>query len=175
MARPRPSPPCALVVPLSACRNRSNTYDTVVGDGNLRGAARLLHVNLDTTADRRELHRVREQVPNDLLQAVGIAVNLAGERRDRNSDVDFPRTRRRLHGIDGCEDSGLQVDRLRLDPELPAHGAGHVEQIVDEHRLRAGVSLDALQRTLQRAFVESTALENVGPTQKGVQRRAELV
>ena len=77
MARPSPSPPCVRVVVLSACRNRSKIAE-IISLGmpaplsltwicDPRGHA--LETDLDPAAAGRELHRVRQEVPEHLLEA----------------------------------------------------------------------------------------------------------
>jgi len=59
--------------------------------------------------------------------------------------------------------------------ELAAHRPRHVEQVVDEDGLRAGVSLDAIDRPFTRRLIRGGHLHDVHPAEERVQRRAQLV
>ena len=93
----------------------------------------------------RELDRVGEQVPEDLLQAVRVA-----GRRARRAGRARVCSRIALgvgggpHGVDRRPDDGRQVDPLHVQPHLAGDDAAHVQQVLDDLRLRAGVALDDL-------------------------------
>ena len=89
IARPSPRPPCCRVIDPSAWLKRSNTWgrnagvdaEAVVADGEhaVPGGFGQLHVDLPS--GWRELHRVREQVPDGLTQPIGVAGHQLGRRR----------------------------------------------------------------------------------------------
>ena len=91
---PRPSPPCCrrcgavgLREPLEDVRQEGR-LDALsgVGDDDDDIVAGVLHLDAHASAARRELDRVRQQVPHDLLEAV-----LVGDDRRELAE----------HGLDG--------------------------------------------------------------------------
>ena len=96
--------------------------------------ARQAHV--DAAAARRELDRVREQVPDHLLQPVRVAGDRAGVRIELISSVmPFARPpggpRRRAASITAPRSTGA------VEPQLAGDDARHVEHVLDQLRLRA--------------------------------------
>jgi hypothetical protein len=57
---------------------------TRIGNADRKVAVALLYADADLTARGSELNRIGQQIPDDLLDAIGIAVELEAERR---SDV----------------------------------------------------------------------------------------
>ena len=102
---------------------------------------------------RRELDCVRQQVPDDLLQAIGIAHHGATV-DDLRSEVDPLRVRGWPEGIDGGVEDRFELDRPELDPELAGDDAGDVEDVGDELFLHVGVAFDGLERPLHAGGVE---------------------
>ena len=114
MARPSPSPPCFRLDVPSACRKRSNRWGRNSGDIPGRCPHLISRVAPDRPLRtstrppwRRELHRVREQVPEDLLQPVRVAAEdrrlrgrrqreptPLGVRRGRTASIAAPATGR---------------------------------------------------------------------------------
>ena len=124
---------------------------------------------------RRELDGVRQQVPGDLLQAVGVADGHRRARLDVELEVDLPR---RGHGGDGVA-GGLQhlhqVDRAHLDVELAGHDPRHVEDVLDELVLELRVAVDGLDGPRAGRLVELARAQHVRPSHDGGERRAQLV
>ena len=95
MVRPMPSPPCERVLLLSAWRKRSKTYgrnSRSIPAPLSRDAEPLpvasCTVDVDASAGRRELDGVGQQVPEDLLQPVGVAGDgRLARRRDRTASA----------------------------------------------------------------------------------------
>ena len=81
MERPRPRPPCGRVTERIALREavederQQFRRDTLagVGDRDDRARADAGDAERDAAAGRRELDRVGDQIPDHLLQAIGIA------------------------------------------------------------------------------------------------------
>ena len=110
-----------------------------------------LEPDLHPPAAGRELDGVRQQVPDDLLQAVRIAGDRPGRGIEPLVDADALRLRRRPHRLDRRLDERERVDRLDVEPHLARRDAVHVEQVLDQLRLDARVALDRLEPALQLA------------------------
>ena len=107
-----------------------------------------LQPDLHAPAPRRELHRVGQQVPDDLLQAVGVAGHGAGARIEHRLQRGSPlasaagrtRVERRL------DDATPASTGLHVEAQLAGDDAGDVEQVLDELELGVGVALDDVER-----------------------------
>src|SRR5205823_2830498 len=108
--------------------------------------------HLNVAAARAELDRVREQIPHDLLEAIGIAMN-DGCEIEMFFDGDLLRRRRGPQRLNRIRDDGAQIDRSYSQPELAADDAGDIEDIFDEPRLRLRGTVDRLQGQLRRLLV----------------------
>ncbi len=115
--------------------------------------------NLDPAARGREANRVREQVPQDLLQALGISLD--GTRIGIQGRVDTDSLCQR-DGPEGIghhpHELGERGQRLQLDPHSPGHDPRHVQQIVDQPSLHSCVAIDEVDGGGVR-LVEPVALE----------------
>ena len=139
---------------LSACWNRSNTWGSTSGGDALAGVAdddldvrvHPLQVHLDAPAPRRELHGVDQQVPDDLLEAVGIAGDPGRPRIEHRLQPEALGLGGRPHGVERRLHDGLQVDRPHVEPHLAGHDARDVQHVVDELHLRVGVAHDDVER-----------------------------
>ena len=127
-------------------------------------------------ARRRELDRVRDQVPDDLLDAVGIAqdpVLLAGMVVEAHLDLlAFGGEAHRVHR---GPDHGGERRRLQGQPELAGDDARDVEQVVDQLGLRRHVALDHLESAVGPIGVESPGAQEPRPAHDRRERRPELV
>ncbi len=93
-----------------------------ITDENLDVRADPLQLDLDPAALWRELHRVAQEVPHDLLQPVGIAADRPPRRGQHGLE---PNVLRRGGGADSIQcllDDALEVDRLDRQAKL---SAGH--------------------------------------------------
>ena len=109
----------------------------------LRAVARA-SATCDAAAARRELDRVGEQVPEDLLQPARVAGDRCrAVRVEHRSQADALGARRPGATVStrGVDDAG-EVQRLHVQPHLAGDDPAHVEQVLDDLRLRAGVALD---------------------------------
>ena len=109
-----------------------------------RLGAGALQPQLHAARLRRELDGVRQQVPDDLLQAIGVARDGADALVDDRVDADLLRVGRRRHGFDRLAHDIWQADLLDVEPERAAVEPSHVQQVFDQPGLRAGVPLDRL-------------------------------
>ncbi len=134
--------------------------------------------DLDLAALGRELDRVAEQVPDDLLQAAAVC-------RHRRQRADRGRAVRRmsLALAPGSADSialftmSAQRDLLHVEPNLAGHDAAEVEQVVDQPHLRARIAVDHLEAALElfRRRGVGLALQDLRPAEDRAERRAQLV
>ena len=114
----------------------------VVGyaDFDLRVLARQAERNV--TARRRKFHRIRQQVPDDLLQPGGIAGQRADLRIDAIFERDAARHDCRTQRLDDGMDERNQVDRLDIEPQATRADICNVEQCIDKFGLRIGACVD---------------------------------
>ena len=154
--RPSPRPPCRRVVEPSAWRNRSKTNGrnsglipmpvsvTVISTCELTRSSR----TWIRPASGRELHRVGEQVPDDLLEPRRVARDRAGQRVEDLDDADAlglgGRQDRRQRRVD---DLG-QAHPLDVQAELAGDDPREVEQVLDELGLDLGVAVDGVEALL---------------------------
>jgi hypothetical protein len=117
---------------------------------------------------------VSEQVPDHLLQALGISDQRKALARLRKLDVDLPREGRMTGDLDGLIDDGHQIRRFRIDAQLARDDARDVEDILDDLHLSLRIAVDDLDR-LADARLELTLTQDGRPSDDGVQRRAQLV
>ena len=141
--------------------------------------AGLLSVRLDAHLHRAalaaELHGVGGQVPDHLLQPLGIREHADRPGPQVHRQVDAAPVRRGAHGVEPLLHHRAQVDRRRLHPELAGHDARDVEQVVDQLRLQARVALDHLERVRHLSRRHLLVAQHRGPAQDRRERRAQLV
>ena len=115
-----------------------------VADDDLDVTFRLTKLNLHASLIGRELDGVREKIPDNLLQAVGVARNAIGLCVKGRLDLDALGLSRRAHGIDRRFEDDDKLDRLNIKAQLARDDARGVEYVFDDLRLRFGVALDGL-------------------------------
>ena len=71
---------------------------------------RLEQAHLHPAVLRRELDRIAQQVPDDLLQAIGVARRSAARRDRQQLQADLLGIRRGLHRLGGGPDDAAEVD-----------------------------------------------------------------
>ena len=64
---------------------------------------------------------------------------------------------------------------MRVDSERAPHDTGHVQQIVEQRRLRASAALERVEGLLHLGLIEAAALQQPRPAEDAVRRRAQLV
>ena len=146
-----------------------------VGDRDLDTRRRATHTHVNRAVVRRELDGVGQQVPHDLLQPRGVTLNRGDRRVGVDRDVDPMLVGFGLHDLERTTNRLVDVDRGLLEPKLARHDARHVEELVDDLRLRLGAVVDRLTRAIAPPFVDRAAAEHVGPAEDGVERRPQLV
>ena len=68
-----------------------------------------------------------------------------------------------------------QVDRFHLEPDVAGHAARHVEDVVDQLRLRLGIAFDRLDRAPGLLLIQLSADQHPRPAEDGAERCAQLV
>ena len=118
--------------------------DAGVRDDQLVHVCAPVHGEGHGPAGRRELHGVREQVPDHLLQPVRIA---GGRRRRRESRArSSPRALRRPAGSSRRRARDRdEINRPHVQPQLARGDSRDLEEVLDQPRLREGVALDLLE------------------------------
>lgn len=94
----------------------------------------------------REFHRIRQQVPDDLLQSIGIAGDRCGARIENRLHTNLLGIRRGAKGLDGVGDDTRQIDGLHIQTELPGDDPGHIEDVSDDLIQCGRISRDGVQR-----------------------------
>jgi hypothetical protein len=82
---------------------------------------------------------------------------------DRRLDLDALRFGCRSHRVDRVEDDWRDVHRAEVQPELARHDPRDVEELVDEPRLRCGVSRDRGESPVGLLGRQETPAQEVGP------------
>src|SRR5262249_12343700 len=127
------------------------------GDANVWVHA--LQLRFDATALRRELDRVGEQVPDDLLQPDRIAGDLTNFGGQVGLERDALRLRRRVDRPNRILYHRDQVHRADGESELPTNDAGRVQQIVDQVSLRLPAALDDVRRLFDIPGVQAAVAQ----------------
>ena len=98
---------------------------------------------------RRELHRVVQQVPENLLHAAAVRV-ISGTWRPQLGDQ--PNTlcvRRRLERLHRGIDNGRHIHASQLETQRSRGQLVHLQQVFDQFRLHLGISLNRRDGLLQ--------------------------
>ena len=120
---------------------------------------------------RRELDGVRQQVPHDLLQAIGIPAQTQ-VRLDGAVDRDALRLGSIAHGVDRPVDDGRKLDRAKLQTKLAGDDARDVQEVLDQLRLQPGVAVDHLEPARDGIAADSAGAKHARPAQDRGEGRA---
>jgi len=138
--------------------------------------ARLAHEgDVDLAARRSELDGVEQEIPDDLLQAGAVAHDLERKREKAGGEADVFCGGGGADGVDRGGDDGDEVDAFDVKTDLAGGDAAHVEEVLDELGLNAGVALDDREAVGEFAGGVGALLENLSPAEDGVERGAQLV
>ena len=116
-----------------------------VADAQLDVRVDALEANLHASVPRRELDRIRQQVPDNLLQPLRIAGNRNARLIDGGLQPDALRRRRRRHGLERLLNHARQVDGPDVEPQFAGDDPRHVEDIADQLFLEPRVAFDRLE------------------------------
>ena len=148
---PKPRPLRSRAIPASACRNRSNTCgknsgrdaDAGVAHGDLHVRIHALKPNLDLAAPPRELHRIGEEIPQDLLQSLRVT----GHRRGLRVEHCLERGRPFASAAGVTASIGVSDDRREIQPV--ARSAESSQTQCERCRERLQPSASAMSRFAQ--------------------------
>src|SRR5262245_57184571 len=91
-----------------------------------------MDANGDTVSASRETRRVRQQVPDNLLEPGRIPHQRAHVIVEVHDEIDFLGVDGGSHGFDCGLDDHAEIDELHVEPHAADGGPRHVEQIVHE-------------------------------------------
>src|SRR5205814_624654 len=117
----------------------------------------------DAAAPGGELDGVREEVPHDLLEAGRIALDRLRSELEDALQPDLLRLGVGTHRVERRLDDGREIDRPGIDHELPGRDARHVQELLDQLRLRDRTPLDRLDPARGPLRVELAAAQQARP------------
>ena len=130
-----------------------------IADGDFDVRIDAFETNLHAPAFRREFDGVREEIPDDLLQTVGIAGNRSGLRVEQHLQTDVFRFRRVKQRINRRFDDFARLDELHVEPQFARDYSGNIQNIFDDLRLRTRIAVDGFNRSfrvrLRRAIAKA--------------------
>src|SRR5690242_14108705 len=132
-----------------------------------------LHTNTPTPDSK--LHRIRQQIPNHLLEPVCIARNHQRRRVEKLLDLDSLRVSRRPHYVDRILHDRHNFQRVQIEIKISGDDTRHVENVVDDLRLRFGIAPDHFDSLLGYRIVERPTFEQSRPAEYRGERCAQLV
>ncbi len=121
-----------------------------------------------------ELHRVRQEVPEHLLQATAVADEERQRFRNLQIDPYALCIGGWLHHLQGTRRHCRNIHRFGLQADLACDDAREIQQIVDEAGLRHRVAFDHRDGVLD-LIPDLPAAQNPCPAEHRVQWRAQLV
>ena len=127
----------------------------------------------DPAVGAGELDRVRQDVPEHLLEPIRVADHRRGD-ADPLFEPNPLGVHRRPERVDRRANDRANVDRLDGQRHLCLHDSRDVEHFFDEPKLRVGIALDHFNG-VSGALVQIPASQNARPAVDGIQRRPELV
>ena len=148
---------------------------TGVDDGDLDSGVHARHAQRDRARFGRELNRIGQQVPDDLLQPIRIGDDRRQLGLVARLEAEGLGAQRRAHRFNGGADDFFNADGTRLQTQLAGNRARHVEQIVNQPRLRIGVALDRRDGAELFRLRHLARPEHSRPPVDCGQRRAQLV
>ena len=147
-----------------------------VGDDDVRAIVSADEPNLHAAARGRELHAIRQEVADDLLQAAGVALDGTDAAVDNAREADSAHIGRRAHRLDGGLYEPGEINRSHLQRELALHDAADVQEVVDQAGLVPRVALDDVEGVLGGGLVPHQAgAQHLDPSEHGGERRSQLV
>src|SRR3954451_1638605 len=85
-----------------------------------------IDIYVDAAVSGGEFHRIRKQIPDDLLKPVDVAINNTRLRIDHFSKLDLLRFCRRRHLLHCRFGDAGAIQQLHIEPYLSGHDAAHV-------------------------------------------------
>ena len=134
-----------------------------------------LEAHLHASLLRRELHGVRHQIPDDLLQPARIAGHGSDARIDDRLNPYAFGVGGGLDRGDRVVDDERQLDRLHVQANLARHDARHVEHVLHDLRQPRGVALERLEPARGLLARQDAAAQQPRVADDRIERRAQLV
>lgn len=135
----------------------------------------VIEEDVDLAADGRELDRVGQEVPDDLLQPGAVAHDFGAVGGEAGDDANAFGVGGGADRIDRGGDDHSEVDALDEKANLAGGDPAHVEQVLDELGLDAGVALDDFEAFGELGGRVGAFLQDLGPAEDRVEGSAELV
>ena len=148
-----------------------------VGDRDPDLAVDSRRAHVDLPAGRRELHRVREQVEDDLLDPSLVAVDHVDLRIGGERDTDPVLRRALAHHHDAALERLPKGERVHLELDLSRLDLGEVEDVVDQREQMVPRRDDVVEvlRLLLVHRADHLVAQHLREADDRVQRRPQLV
>ena len=146
-----------------------------VADADLDVGVDALEVDLDTAALGGKFDGVGEEIPDDLLETIGVAEHRASKGIHHALETNILGGGGGLYRFDGGLHDLREIDLAHIEAELAGENTGHVEQVLDEANLDAGVAVDDLEAFGDIGGRGTGGTQDAGPSEDGVDRGAEFV
>src|SRR6185295_8386606 len=134
-----------------------------------------LETHADASSSRRELDCIRQQIPDHLLQAGGVAGNESASGIEFGCDLDGLHRGDRPNGIERSLDNCCEIDGPDFQMKLAGDDPRSVKNILNESGLRFGGALDCLKCMRRSFFVKLSCAEYLHPSRYRMKRRSQLV
>src|SRR5438105_9320614 len=96
--------------------------------------------HVDLSPPGRELYGIAEEIPKNLLQTVCITHHRKGVPAKVNVEFDFLGFEGRPHCLNRRFDDCRKIDQSEIDLQLAADYPRHVQEVIDQSRLRLRVA-----------------------------------
>src|SRR6266446_6467914 len=123
----------------------------------------------------RELNRIVEQVPEDLLEADVTSQDIADRVLDDKTKRYSLRFSDWLHSHDYGLDDFRHQQQLQIEFDHARNNAAEVEQFFNDRNLGARVSLDDLHGRFNDLRIIAPSLDQFCPTQNRSERRSQFM
>src|SRR5215213_3477284 len=144
-------------------------------DSQTRCRLNTLEIDVYAAATLREFDRIRQQVPDHLSQTVRISLHQTLSRlKACLKSYAFHICCRPQRFKCGPNDR-REIEWVQIKPEIARNNSRHVEQVVNQSRLRTGVPLDRLDCARSIRTFNFAVPNHRGPTKDRSQRGAQLV
>src|SRR5205814_608038 len=130
-----------------------------------RGRPGALQADLDARVRRAELDGIREKIPDDLLEPIGIGKDRPCIRIEDGLQLDLLRIGDALDSVDCRFDDRDRIDLPALEPELAGNDARYVEEVLDQLRQELGIPLDHLEAARRPGLVLESDAQETGPSE----------
>ncbi len=149
---------------------------SIVGYADLHAAGfDLTQLHRDRAAALRELHSVRQEIPDHLLEPLRITVDESRRIREAGREPDVLRRGCRTNGIERRADHRPQIHWTCVEPQTTGDDAGHVEDVGNQLGLQLRVPVDDFQRVPAAARVHAAVQQHPRPADDRIQWRPQFV